>query len=129
MNWDQVWDAVGIALFLLGTPLTLAAALGLTRFPDLLSRMHATAKPQVLGMSLLMLGLAVSMREVSVAWTAGLIVLFSLFTAPISAHLAGRAGYRTGQVNPHALYTDEYQRDLARALRRRRHRTGPPRAD
>lgn len=117
MSWDQVWDVASIVCFVLGTVLTLAAAVGLVRFPDLLSRLHATAKPQVLGLSLMMLGLAAALRAPSVGWTCLLIVLFQLITAPISAHLAARAGHRTGQVDPRALYTDEYRQDLARTLR------------
>ena len=45
---------VGI-LMVGGALMSLAAAIGLTRFPDLMSRMHAASKPQVLGLLLFLL--------------------------------------------------------------------------
>ena len=39
-----------------GALLGLAAGIGVLRFPDALSRMHAATKPQVLGVLLLLLG-------------------------------------------------------------------------
>ncbi len=110
-------DVIGAVLLVLGTFLTVAAAIGMLRFPDLLSRLHATSKPQSLGIVLMMAGLALSMRSSIVAWTAVLIVLLQIVTAPIGAHMAGRAGYRTGQVDSRTLVTDEYRHDLAAAQR------------
>ncbi|MDO5495965.1 MAG: monovalent cation/H(+) antiporter subunit G [bacterium] len=117
MNLDLILDVLGGIAFLLGSLLTLAAAIGMVRFPDLLTRLHAASKPQSLGLALMMTGLALSMRIPSVVWTALLVVLFQLVTAPISAHLAGRAGYRTAQVDSRTLHSDEYRRDIAASLR------------
>lgn len=117
MNWDIVLTVLATACFLGGTFLTLIAAIGILRFPDLLARLHAASKPQVLGLSLMLAGLAITMREPGLAWTCVLIFLFQLITAPVSAHMAARSGYRTGQVNSRRLYVDEYRRDLARSLR------------
>ena len=63
MNLDLVLDTIGAALLMLGSFLTLAAAIGMLRFPDLLSRLHAASKPQSLGIALMMAGLALSLRE------------------------------------------------------------------
>ena len=43
-----VLDVVALACLLAGALLCLTAGLGLVRFPDVLSRMHAGTKPQVL---------------------------------------------------------------------------------
>ena len=48
----DVVDVAGAVLLLLGAFLCLAAAVGLVRFPDVLSRMHAATKPQTLGLLL-----------------------------------------------------------------------------
>ncbi|MEK6345089.1 MAG: monovalent cation/H(+) antiporter subunit G, partial [Curtobacterium sp.] len=45
----RAWIAV--ALLLLGSVLSLGAAVGIVRFPDPLVRLHAMAKPQVLGLA------------------------------------------------------------------------------
>lgn len=105
-------DVVAAVAFVLGTALTLAAALGARRFPNLLARLHAPAKPQVVGLALMLLGLAVSLGDPAIAWTCVLVLLFQLITAPISTHLAARAGYRTGHVRPEDLIVDEYRRDI-----------------
>lgn len=128
MNWDALWDLVGAVFLVLGTFMTLVAAIGLLRFPDLLSRLHATSKPQSLGLAFMMIGLSISLRSPAIAWTATLILLLQIVTAPIGAHMAGRAGYRTGHVDSSTLTTDEYRRDLAAALRAQRRREAGGRA-
>ena len=95
-----VAEILSAVLLISGSALTFIAAVGVARFPDLLSRMHAATKPQVLGLMLMMGGLA---------------VMFQLITAPVSAHMVGRAGYRTHKVDPEHLVTDELTEDLQRA--------------
>ena len=53
------WPAV---LVLAGSTLALTAAIGVVRFPDTLSRMHAATKPQVLGLLLVLVGAAIRLR-------------------------------------------------------------------
>jgi multicomponent Na+:H+ antiporter subunit G len=112
MSWTDVADVAGTVLLVLGSTLTLVAAVAILRFDDLLSRMHAATKPQVLGLVLMMAGLALIVRNPVVAWTLVLVVAFQLITAPISAHMVGRAGYRTGKVDSEALVVDELTEDL-----------------
>ena len=88
---------IGAALLVVGCLLTLVAAVAMLRFPDLFSRQHAATKPQVLGTVFVALGVAMIVRQPTLWWAAVLMIAFQLVTAPISAHLLGRAGYRTGQ--------------------------------
>lgn len=74
----------------------------------------------MVGLIFLMTGVAALSRVPAVIWTCVLVVLFQLITAPISAHMAARAGYRTGQVDSSELYVDEYRRDLMHLLREER---------
>ena len=53
MTWTQVADVAAAICFVIGALLTLIAAIGILRFPDVLTRMHSAAKPQVLGSVLL----------------------------------------------------------------------------
>ncbi|WP_418607448.1 monovalent cation/H(+) antiporter subunit G [Georgenia sp. SUBG003] len=112
MSWTDVADVTGTILLALGSTLTLVAAVAILRFDDLLSRMHAATKPQVLGLVLMMTGVALIVRNPVAAWTLVLVVAFQLITAPISAHMVGRAGYRTGKVDPETLAVDELTEDL-----------------
>lgn len=83
-------------LILVGALLMLLAALGLLRLPDLLTRMHATTKASALGVILIMLAVALHFGEVAIVARALAIICFILLTAPIAAHVIGRAGYFVG---------------------------------
>ena len=75
------------------------AAIGVLRFPDLLTRMHAATKPQVLGLILISTGLALELRDARVAALLALVVVAQMVTAPVAGHMVGRASYRAGQVD------------------------------
>lgn len=124
----MIFDIVSWVLLVAGAFLTFAAGLGLLRFPDLLSRIHTAAKPQVLGMVLLMIGLALRLREGRYLWMLLLVVAFQMLTAPVSAHLVARAGYRTGKVDRESLVVDELTRDLIIAKREADRREAEERA-
>lgn len=114
----MILDVAAAICLLLGSFLTLAAGVGVLRFPDLLARMHAGAKPQVLGVLLGLAGLALRIREWPLIWTLALIGLFQMITAPVAAHIVARAGYRTGKIQSDQLVVDELTEDLEAAGRR-----------
>ncbi len=122
-------EIIGGALLLAGALLAFIAALGVVRFPDLLARLHAATKPQVLGLMVMSLGLALILRSPAVAGSLLLVVAFQIITGPISAHMLSRAGYRIGLVEGQGLVVDELTEDLDRAAAlaeqyRREHPTG-----
>lgn len=98
--------ASGICL-ILGALLSFVAGVGLLRFPDVLSRMHAATKPQVLGLLFILLGVALQLRTSLDITTLILVGMFQLLTAPVAAHMVGRAAYRAGQVREDLLLIDE----------------------
>ncbi|USQ80036.1 monovalent cation/H(+) antiporter subunit G [Ornithinimicrobium faecis] len=102
MTWtlDSVTDGIGMVLILLGALLCLTAAIGLLRFGDLLTRMHAATKPQVLGVLLVLTGVALSKESGLHIGMLLLVGVFQMLTIPVGAHMVGRAGFRTGQVAP-----------------------------
>lgn len=104
-------DVVSGALLISGGLLTLAAAIGLLRFPDVLSRMHAATKPQVLGLLLVLAGVAIQMRTHVDVWMLALAGGFQVLTAPVAAHLVGRLAYRTRHVRRDLFTIDELERD------------------
>jgi multicomponent Na+:H+ antiporter subunit G len=86
-------DFIAAILILLGSMFIFVAALGLLRMPDLLMRMHAGTKAGTLGVSLILLAVAIHFMTVAV-WTKALITIVFLFiTIPIGAHMLGRAAY------------------------------------
>ncbi len=83
-------------MILAGSIFMFLAALGVVRLPDLLTRMHATTKAATLGATLIMLAVAIHFAQVAVVARALGVILFILMTAPVAAHVIGRAGYFVG---------------------------------
>ncbi len=115
--WDTLADVVSAVFLLSGAFLAFAAGVGVVRFPDLLARMHAATKPQVLGLILVLAGLSLRLRSWGAVATLFLVVVFQLLTSPVAAHMVGRAGYRTGKVRTDLLVVDELTRDQDAAER------------
>ncbi|WP_104525146.1 monovalent cation/H(+) antiporter subunit G [Blastococcus atacamensis] len=104
---ETLGDVVAVAFLLLGALLCLTAGIGLLRFPDVLTRMHAGTKPQVLGVLLIMVGAAIRLQGWSATWMLLLVALFQMLTAPVSAHMVSRVAYRRRHVRRDRLLVDE----------------------
>ena len=115
MSVDVMVDLLTSVFLLLGAFLSLAAGVGLIRFPDAIARMHATTKPQILGLIFILTAIALQERRWSTILMLLMLLLFQMMTAPISAHMIGRAGYRTGVVAPGSLLVDELAQAIERA--------------
>lgn len=115
MSPDALVDAVSAVFMVIGAALSLGAAIGLLRFPDLLSRMHAATKPQVLGLFLLLAAIGLQLCTWWV-WPVLLVAwIFQLLTVPVSAHMVGRAGYRTKHLHRELLTSDELEAVVQKA--------------
>jgi multicomponent Na+:H+ antiporter subunit G len=94
----SVLDVTSGLLVLGGSALALTAAIGVVRFGDTLSRMHAATKPQVLGLLLVLAGAAIRLRgnvDVGMLILAG---LFTLITAPVVAQRVSQLAYREQKI-------------------------------
>ncbi|WP_116245467.1 monovalent cation/H(+) antiporter subunit G [Nocardiopsis sp. FIRDI 009] len=112
-----VLDWIAVLCLLVGAALSLVAGVGLVRFPDLLSRMHTAAKPQVLGLLLVLvgIGLRIAPQETGVFNTGTLVLvgLFQVLTVPVAGHIASRVAYRTGRIRDDLLVSDELAERIA----------------
>ncbi|HEU5087216.1 MAG TPA: monovalent cation/H(+) antiporter subunit G [Roseiflexaceae bacterium] len=89
-------DIMSDVLILTGAIFLLLAAVGVLRMPDLFTRMQSASKASTLGIACVLLALAFHFPGISVnIRVVGTIVFFYL-TAPITAHLVGRAAYFVG---------------------------------
>ncbi len=122
LDWSTVADVLAALCLLGGALLALAAGVGVLRFPDLLARMHSATKPQVLGLLLVLTGVALRLRSGPALWMLVLVAVFQLLTSPVAAHMVGRAGYRTGKVRHELLVVDELTADQEAATRREERR-------
>lgn len=78
----------------LGVVFLLLSAVGAVRLPDVFARMHAGSKAATLGLSLVLVGVAIARPEARTALL--LAIVFQLVTGPLAAHALGRAAYRNG---------------------------------
>ena len=89
-------EVVVSVLIVLGGFFAFAAALGVFRLPDVLVRIHASTKAGTLGCGLMLAAAALYFGDVGVAARAVVGVFFLILTAPVGAHMIGRAAYRAG---------------------------------
>lgn len=87
---------VSMVLIVCGSLLSALAALGILRFPDIYTRLHAASKAGPLGAGLVLLGVGFAAGEWEVAVRCVLGFVFLIITSPVSAHLLARAALRTG---------------------------------
>ncbi len=79
-----------------GALFVLLAAIGIVRMPDLYLRISVTTKAATLGVGMILIAAALYFGEASITTRALAIVFFLLLTAPVAAHLIGKASYFVG---------------------------------
>jgi multicomponent Na+:H+ antiporter subunit G len=88
-------DALGLLAIAAGAGFFVAGTVGLIRFPDTLSRLHALSKADNLGLGLVVLGLLPSAKDWTGALTLvlvwGLVLLSGATTAQMIAERAREA--------------------------------------
>lgn len=101
-----------IAFFLLaGSFFVVVASIGVLRLPDLMMKMHASTKAGTLGAGLILVAVGISFDEISVLTRIIATIIFLLLTAPVAAHLIGRAAYYTGIELWEGTIVDEMNRN------------------
>ena len=100
-------DALAAVLLLTGIVLSVVAGVGLQRFPDVFARMHSATKPATLGLILILSAAALRVEERGDVAKVLLVVVLQFFTAPVGAHMVGRAAYRAGTELSPATTIDE----------------------
>ncbi len=104
MNLHLITDIVSLVFILAGAFLSFSAAVGLVRFRDTMSRVHAITKPQTTGLILTVIGAMIRILghehfDQSQRGDMGvlvLLVLFALLTSPVTAQRVGRVSRREG---------------------------------
>lgn len=105
----MISDIIVSILVLSGSLMAFTASIGILRFPDTLTRMHAATKPQTLG---LLLVLAAAMVRLWNTVDFGMLVLssiFALITAPVIAHRVGKLAYQEQRMRDDLIREDEIE--------------------
>ncbi len=88
------WSSLGLTL--LGALFFFAGTLGLLRFPDVYTRLHALTKADNVGLGLMVTGLALEAEAFAVALKLLLIWLLALLASATTCHLIARTSLRIG---------------------------------
>ena len=107
-----MWEFVTAVLLVSGGAFAFVAGLGLVRMPDVYIRMHAATKAGTLGAGLILGAAAVHGADTGMAVRAIAAILFLLTTAPVAAHLIGRAAYVGGVPLWHGSVADEWATEI-----------------
>ena len=86
-------DIITALLLIAGSIFSFVAALGMLRLPDTIIRMHAATKAGALGAGLIFIAHIFHYSEISNTLRAFAAIFFILLTAPVAAHMIGRAAY------------------------------------
>jgi len=87
---------VSTVLLGLGAIVMLAGAVGVLRFPDFYTRLHAAGKGDTLGQGLILLGLAVPTGFGLIGFKLALIILFIFVLNPTATHALARGAWCIG---------------------------------
>lgn len=88
-NWLEWLTAL---LIVIGSTFALIGSIGLARFPDFLTRLHAPTKSTTLGVGSVLIASIIYFSAVdSFSLHELLVTIFLFLTAPISAHLLAKA--------------------------------------
>ncbi|GIW44981.1 MAG: hypothetical protein KatS3mg077_2263 [Candidatus Binatia bacterium] len=92
----MVFEWLTVTLLLAGTFFMTVASIGIVRMPDVYLRMSCTSKAATLGSGCILAAYALQAHDVGTAVRALATSLFLILTAPVAAHMIGRAAYRLG---------------------------------
>lgn len=97
--WTKIILNIVISLFILsGTFFLLSSSIGVVRFPDVYTRLHAATKASTLGIAGILIG-AFLYLYVSHSIVSGkllLAIVFTMLTAPVAGHMISRAAHQNG---------------------------------
>ncbi len=96
MGWLDVlsWISILAGLFFI-----LVGSIGLIRFPDVYTRLHAAGMTDTMGAGLVLIGLSFQAGLTLITVRLLMIWAFLLFTSPIATHALARAALH-GKVEP-----------------------------
>ena len=103
----SVMDVISAVFLLVGAAFALIAGIGLQRFDDVFSRMHAATKAMTFGIGFVCVGAMLRMDDEPEITKLALVVVFQFLTAPVAAHMVSRAVQRAGTEMADSTIVDE----------------------
>ncbi len=91
---DLLLEIASAACLLLGSFLCISGGLGILRFPDFYTRMHAAGVTDTLGTGMILFGLMLQVPDVLVIIKLIFILLMTLLISPTASHALARAAMK-----------------------------------
>jgi len=95
-DWQLLRDAASWVLFLAGGAAVVTGALGLVRFPDFYTRLHAAGVTDTGGAELIILAMMLQAPDWLVAAKLSFIAVFLFLTSPVATHAIAHAAWMVG---------------------------------
>ena len=95
---EFVVDMLSALCLLLGSFLCLSGGVGIIRFPDFYTRMHAVGVTDTLGAGMILIGLMLLNPDSLVILKLLMILVMTLFISPVASHALAKAAYRNNLV-------------------------------
>ncbi len=93
---EQIADGASWAFIVTGAVFLVIGGIGVLRMPDVFTRLHAAGITDTLASGLILVGLMFQGGWTLVSVKLVLILLFLLFTSPVSSHALARAALHGG---------------------------------
>lgn len=104
-------ELAGAIITLIGSLFLFLGALGLLRMPDIFNRMQAGTKASTLGTILFLIGIAFGQHEAATIGKIVILILFIIFTNPLSSHALARAAHFLGLPLAEKTVKDDLAKD------------------
>lgn len=93
MSWAAVLEVASWLFIGAGSILILTGGIGLLRFPDFYTRIHAAGITDTMGAWLILIGLMFAAGWTLVTAKLAMLLLFLAITSPLSSHALAKAAY------------------------------------
>lgn len=95
---DIIVNTSSVLCLLLGSFLCLSGGVGIIRFPDFYTRMHAVGVTDTLGAGMILIGLMLQNPDSLVIIKLLMILVMTVFISPVASHALAKAAFRNNLV-------------------------------
>jgi len=95
---DTIVNMASALCLLIGSFLCLSGGVGIIRFPDFYTRMHAVGVTDTLGAGMILIGLMLQTSEGFVVLKLLLILVMTIFISPVASHALAKTALKNDLV-------------------------------
>lgn len=93
---ESITSVISAICLFIGSFLCISGGIGILRFPDFYTRMHAVGVTDTLAAGLIIVGLMLQLPELAVVIKLLMILLMTLFINPTASHFLAKAAFQSG---------------------------------